>query len=353
MARAIRRGGWRTAHMRHRRAGVGDGIGNSVSAGRRAGGKRAMSVSETTLAPGADWAAHRERMKRIRLDLLKQLLKRSVKNSVETIIEGTEKGPTVCFIHSLLGAGSEVMDLADEMGPARRLVSVRPSSADRNGAFASSIGQMAQKYVDELVAAEPHGEFVLVGRSAGVVIALETARLLISRGRKVGLFVALDFAPYNTGCDVGRFNLRHNYQILRNWIVQLLEEFAKTSSLKTLAGCIAGEVRQRLGGPPPLLSEAQRSAFNNDEQAFVEACDLAMKQYVYQPPENHFPVLTFLSTKQPDASEYNVKRKWRKILPARLLEFVVLPGTTHRAVAEKPHVATVARILLDRIDRLA
>jgi hypothetical protein len=111
-------------------------------------------------------------------------------------------------------------------------------------------------------------------------------------------------------------------------------------------------VRRRFLGPPPLLSEAQKFAFNNDEQAFVQACDTAMKEYVYQPPADHFPVLVFLSTKQPDAAEYNVRKKWRKILPASLLEFVVMPGTTHRAVAEKPHVATVARIMLDRIGKV-
>lgn len=311
-----------------------------------------MSASESMAGSASvDWAAHKERMKRVRLDLLKQLLKRSVKNSVETIIEGTEKGPTICFIHSLLGAGSEVMDMADELGPTRRLVSVRPCSADRNAAFANSIEPMAQKYVDELVAAEPEGSFVLVGRSAGVVIALETARLLLARGRKIDLFVSLDFAPYNTGADISRKNLRLNYQILRNWAVQLGVEFRKSPSLGAFFARLASEARQRFM-PPPLLSEAQRAAFNNDEQAFVEACDAAMKQYVYQPPAKHFPVLTFLSTKQPDATEYNVRKKWRKILPASLLEFVVLPGTTHRAVAEKPHVTAVARIIQDRIGRV-
>ena len=310
-----------------------------------------MSAAASS-ASTADWEAHKDRMKRIRLNLLKQLLRRSTENSVETIIEGSEKGPTICFIHSLLGAGAEVMDMADELGPSRRLVSVRPSSADRNGAFASSIEKMAQKYVDELLAAEPQSRFVLVGRSAGVVIALETARLLLARGRKVDLFVALDFAPYNTGCDVGRYNLRHKYEILRNWSVQLGDQFQKKASLKAHAMRIIQEARQRFM-PPPLLSDAQRQAFNNDEQAFVQACDQAMKDYVYRPPDDHFPVLTFLSTKQPDAAEYNVRKKWRKILPAALLEFVVMPGTTHRAVAEKPHVATVARIILDRIGRLA
>jgi thioesterase domain-containing protein len=329
---------------------VGDG--NSVATTGCFRGGRAVSASEMTAGPGADWAAHKERMKRVRLDLLKQLLKRSVKNSVETIIDGTEKGPTICFIHSLLGAGSEVMDIADELGPARRLVSVRPCSADRNAVFANSIEKMAQKYVDELVLAEPEASFVLVGRSAGVVIALETARLLLARGRKIDLFVSLDFAPYNTGADIDRKNPRLAYQILRNWAVQLSAEFRKSPSLGVFFARLAGEARQRFM-PPPLLSDAQRAAFNSDEQAFVEACDAAMKQYVYQPPADHFPVLTFLSTKQPDATEYNVRKKWRKILPSRLLEFVVMPGTTHRAVAEKPHVAKVARILLDRIDRLA
>src|SRR5215469_12397098 len=131
-----------------------------------------MSASESLYRPDdADWAMHRARMKRVRLELLKQLLKRAVKDSVETIIEGEGNGPTLCFIHSLLGAGSEVVDLADELGPRHRLLSVRPSSADRNGAFANSIEKMAGKYVDELIAAEPEGSFVLIGRSAGVVIA--------------------------------------------------------------------------------------------------------------------------------------------------------------------------------------
>ena len=310
-----------------------------------------MSASETLLGPDdADWAAHQVRMKRVRLELLKQLLKRAVKDSVETIIEGEGSGPTLCFIHSLLGAGSEVMDLADELGPKHRLLSVRPSSADRNGAFANSIEKMAGKYVDALIAAEPKGSFVLIGRSAGVVIALETAKLLLARGRRIDLFVALDFAPYNTGGDVGPFDIRHNYEILRNWTVQIATEFGKGSPFTTLVKKLGQQMRQRLA-PPALLTEAQRYAFNKDERAFVEACDLAMKQYVYHPPADHFPVLTFLSTKQPDASEYNVKKKWKKILPSGPLEFIVLPGTTHRAVAEKPHVAAVACVIRDRINR--
>jgi thioesterase domain-containing protein len=303
------------------------------------------------------WARHAESMKRIRLNLLKQLLKHDVRDSVETIIEGTDSGPTICWIHSLLGAGSEVMDFADELGPRRRLVSVRPSSADRNASFAHSIEQMSEKYVNELVAAQPDGPLVLVGRSAGVVIALHTARLLIRRGRAVSLFVALDFAPYNTGRDVGPYNLRHNYEILRNWAVQIGGEFKKSSSFKSFAVKLSKEVGARLikgRVPPPLLNQAQRSVLNANERDFVETCDAAMKRYVYQPgPDEQFPVLIFLSTKQPDASEYNVRKKWRKIRADSDLEFITVPGTTHKAVAEKPHVRMVTKAVHEKIDRLS
>jgi thioesterase domain-containing protein len=302
-------------------------------------------------------AQHKERMTKVRLNLLKQMLKHDVRDSVETIIEGTDGGPTICWIHSLLGAGSEVMDFADEFGPQRRLVSVRPSSADRNADFAHSIEKMSEKYVNELVAAQPDGPLVLVGRSAGVVIALHTARLLIRRGRTVSLFVALDFAPYNTGRDVGPYNLRHNYEILRNWAAQIGGELKKSSSLKAFAVKLSREVGARLlkgRVPPPLLNQAQRNVLNANERDFVETCDAAMKRYVYQPgPDEQFPVLIFLSTKQPDAAEYNVRKKWRKIRADSDLEFIVVPGTSHKAVAEKPHVRMVARAVHAKIDRLS
>lgn len=303
------------------------------------------------------WTDHKEGMKKVRLNLLKQMLKHDVRNSVETIIEGADASQAICWIHSLLGVGSEVMDLADELGPQRRLFSVRPSSADRNGEFANSIEKMAEKYVSELVAAQPEGSFVLVGRSAGVVIALHTARLLIRRGRTVEFFVALDFAPYNTGLDVGRYNLRHNYEIVRNWAVRIFAELKKSSSVKSFAVKLGKEAGARLAkarAPVALLNEAQRTIFNSNERAFVDTCDLAMKRYVYQPgPDEQFPVLVFLSTKQPDASEYNVKKKWRKIRNQSDLEFIVIPGTTHKAVAEKPHVRIVAKAIHERLDRLS
>jgi thioesterase domain-containing protein len=303
------------------------------------------------------WAQHTESMKKVRLNLLKQLLKHDIRNSVETIIEGVDSGQTICWIHSLLGVGSEVMDFADELGPRRPLVSVRPSSADRNGEFATSIERMAEKYVDELVAARPEGPFVLVGRSAGVVIALHTARLLIRRGRTVSLFVALDFAPYNTGLDVSHHNLRHIYHRARNWLAQLGGELKKDSPLKSLAAKVRKDVGAKLArglAPAALLNEAQRSIFSANERDFVETCDAAMKRYVYQPgADEQFPVLIFLSTKQPDATEYNVKKKWRKIRADSDLEFVVIPGTTHRAVAEKPHVRIVTKTMHEKIDRLS
>ena len=46
------------------------------------------------------WVRHADSMKKIRLNLLKQMLKHDVRDSVETIIEGTDAGPTICWIHS-------------------------------------------------------------------------------------------------------------------------------------------------------------------------------------------------------------------------------------------------------------
>ena len=148
-----------------------------------------------------------------------------------------------------------------------------------------------------------------------------------------------------------------NAQVLQGQWNQVRGELKKSSSLKDLAVKLSKDVGARLikgRAPVPLLNQAQRSILNANERDFVETCDAAMKRYVYRPgPDEQFPVLTFLSTKQPDASEYNVRKKWRKIRADSDLEFIIVPGTSHKEVAEKPHVRMVAKAVHEKIDRLS
>jgi hypothetical protein len=117
----------------------------------------------------AAWSAHINEMQRVRANVVGRQIQHNVKHSIESIIR-TGNGPPIYFIHSVLGTGIEVLDLADMLGPGYQLFSIRPSTADHNAVFPSSVEDMARKYVEELRKNQSPGPLVLVGRSAGVVV---------------------------------------------------------------------------------------------------------------------------------------------------------------------------------------
>jgi hypothetical protein len=311
---------------------------------------------------GADetsWLQHIETMRQVRANVVGREMIRAVQGSVETIIEGCGSGPIICFIHSVLGISTEVLDLADMLGPDYRLLSIRPSSKNRNGRFASSIEKMAETYVEALVEAQPEGDFVICGRSAGVVIGLHMSTLLIERGRRIKLFVALDFAPYNTGADVGPFNLLRNYQILRNWVRQAQDNFRNRSSYRAAFHNIWKTANEKfIASRPktdkdkhPIVSPTDLFKYLPHELEFVDECDRAMRRYKYE-LSHSMPIIMFLSTKEPDRSEYNVVAKWQKIVNKTNLTVITVPGTTHRNIAEKPFVITVANCLRSKLENM-
>jgi thioesterase domain-containing protein len=294
---------------------------------------------------------HIHTMRDVRLTVIGNEVTRRVKGFFETIIEGNSNNVTICFIHSVLGISTEVLDFAEMLGPEYRLLSVRPASKSRNRHFPSSIEGMAEKYAEAVIEAQPEGSLVLCGRSAGVVIGLHMAQILATLGRPISLFVALDFAPYNTGADFKRFNIEHNYQIIRNWLHQCFLKFKERRSLSHLINVISTEVKQkvqiRCGKPNsnprshPIIEENEIVKYSKEEILFVDVCDFAMKKYEYG-KKCEFPVLVFLSTKEPDRSEYRVLKKWKKITYPKLLRYVTIHGSTHRSIAERPLVLDVA-----------
>lgn len=314
-------------------------------------------IAAARYADEAAWQDHHNTMVKVWSQVVWRAHKRKTEGSVEEIIKGQKDGPTLCFIHSVLGISTEVLDFAIELGPDYRLLSVRPSSENRNGNYPSSIEKMAEEYVEELIKSQPEGDFVFVGRSAGVVIGLHMTELLRKRSRNVLLFVALDFAPYNTGADVDHLNWRHNREVLRNWASQCLELKKNSSSNWGFMRELRKEASRRIFGRAskrlhPIIHDDMFPFFTEENVAFVDQCDAAMKQYRYQSRYNDFPVLALLSTKEPERSEFNVEGKWRKIFPPYNIKVVSIPGTTHKSIGERPFVTKVTEYVREEIAHL-
>ena len=306
------------------------------------------------------WAAHISNMTRIRAEVVGRQITHRVENCIEPITL-TGRGPPVYFIHSVLGTGTEVLDLADMLGPRYNIYSIRPGTIQYNGSFPSSIENIAKAYTEELRMIQSPGSLVLIGRSAGVVVALQMREFLLAYGYDVMLLVALDFAPYGTSADVGRFNVHHNYQKVRNWTHQLQTKFEHSPSYRSFIVNIASDFNKRIvikkhrHWNKSIEQEIEMPAyFTDEEKAFVSKFDSATRKYRYNPSassKHELRVLVYKSTKEPDQSLYNVEKKWRAITRKENLEIVSICGT-HRSIAERPNVLLLANHLRNRLNEL-
>jgi acyl carrier protein len=113
-------------------------------------------------------------------------------------------GPAVFFVHSVIGDVVGCRHLLRLIDPEQRVYGIQVPMELRTAEFVSSIGAMAERYVEELLAFEPGGPYILGGWSAGAPIALEMAQQLKARGYRVPLLVSVDAAPANTGGGIRR-----------------------------------------------------------------------------------------------------------------------------------------------------
>ncbi|MEU9701191.1 beta-ketoacyl synthase N-terminal-like domain-containing protein [Streptomyces sp. NPDC047981] len=106
---------------------------------------------------------------------------------VATLREGT--GRPFFLVADALGNALPYRELATRLAPDGD----RPVLAlERSAARAGTIRALAAAHARTLLRAQPTGAYTLGGWSFGAVVAQETARLLIGRGREVDLLVSLD-----------------------------------------------------------------------------------------------------------------------------------------------------------------
>lgn len=101
-------------------------------------------------------------------------------------------GPRFFCVH---GAGGNVLlyrDLARHMAPKVRFYGLQAAGLDGGGSCLTSVGEMAELYLQEILKEQPQGPYHVGGYCMGGNIAYEIAQLLIRKGEKVGLVALLD-----------------------------------------------------------------------------------------------------------------------------------------------------------------
>ena len=115
-------------------------------------------------------------------------------SSLVAIQPGGRKQPFFC-VHAVGGNVLEYHDLARHLGPDQPFYALQSHGLDGKQTPLTNIEQMATLYLKELRAVQPHGPYLIGGRSFGGVVAFEMACQLQSAGEEVKLLALLDTYP--------------------------------------------------------------------------------------------------------------------------------------------------------------
>jgi acyl-CoA synthetase (AMP-forming)/AMP-acid ligase II/thioesterase domain-containing protein/aryl carrier-like protein len=100
--------------------------------------------------------------------------------------------PPLFFVHALDGEAARFGALARSLGPDQPLYAWREPGVDEQRPVHGSVAAMAESYLAELRAVQPHGPYYLGAVCMGAPIAIEIARTLLADGDCVALLALVD-----------------------------------------------------------------------------------------------------------------------------------------------------------------
>lgn len=283
----------------------------------------------------------------------------SVVMPINGIALGAHDGnPAFYCVHSLSGAAGTDFSVLARLMPDVRFYGVQaPSAKMQDADFGGSIEAIGNYYARALVLSQPEGPILLGGWSAGVTIGLETAENLRARGREVGLFVAIDAAPENTGANLPAWHPRYILEVLSNlrgWVTHDL--LTQQHPLQSLFRRITA------------LGKAAMDGSSDAKNAASHAVERFMQLSRYPPYQRSFMMRLYSALMAHKSKKYfgrvvvyeasikplfklpQVGRIWRTLAPHSI---VVSVEGTHLSILREPSANMLADDLRKRIAEIA
>jgi amino acid adenylation domain-containing protein len=255
--------------------------------------------------------------------------------------------PPFFCVHGIGGDVLHLHRLAVHMGTHRRFLALRrPPDAP----LASSISDMAARYVAAMLVHQPTGPFYLGGHSFGAMIAYEMALQLVDQGHEVGLVAIID--QRRPGF---RLTARNALPILPRIIVNLpdhlrneLAQVPRAKRLRHLRRILRRWWRAALGIRPGVAEMFDLSGREPGEIALYEAHIRALR--AYRPRSSNVPLALFRATVQLPLSELAMDETlgWSDLAGSAVRVHIV-PGN-HGSIMTEPLVRQLAKTLADELD---
>ncbi|MDP9119995.1 MAG: amino acid adenylation domain-containing protein [Acidobacteriota bacterium] len=171
---------------------------------------------------------------------LGSLLRQEQRGVESTVVRLQPRGARTPFfcVHPAGGKVLSYLELARRMAPDQPFYALQADDGDEQ-VSQGGVEQIAARYVDEILAAQPQGPYSLGGHSFGGVVAYEMARRLEEQGHTVALLVLLDSAPASPGEEPVP---DHDPVLMANFALHLgLPVDEELLSSQELAGLATGE----------------------------------------------------------------------------------------------------------------
>lgn len=248
--------------------------------------------------------------------------------------------PSLYLVH---GAGGDVIlyqKLIQYLGNDHAVFGLQSQGIDGNADPLTNVVDMADRYVREILAAQPTGPYRIAGYCLGGTIAFEVARLLSSKGHEVASVALLDtynFHQMKHPGFISVFSQRcyfHARNLLRTKLKQWPAYFASKFQVVR-----SGELRLLIQSTLPWLF---RPAKNADEATKTPIMDLNQAAAFAYVPQRYPGTLTLVTPKSNYSFFPDKNMGWGELADdLQMIELDVLP----HAMLEEPVVQHLAEAL--------
>ena len=168
-------------------------------------------------------------------------------------------GPPIFMLPGAAGSILQIAPIASALTVPAPVYAVKPRGMEQDETPCDSLAEMAEHAIAVMTRVQPEGPFLLIGYSAGGLVALEAARRLAAAGRDVPLLVLLDTYPSRETwpfiCHVeilARQAFRALWAVSRLSLREAVDDAARRLRSLLLYLTASG---LRLIAPPPLVAE--------------------------------------------------------------------------------------------------
>ena len=173
-------------------------------------------------------------------------------------------GPPLFMVPAAAGSILQIAPIAAALSVPTAVYAIKPRGMEPGETPCDNLAEMAEHAIGVMTQIEPDGPYLLVGYSAGGLVALEAARRLAARGRAVPLVVLLDTYPsretWPLTCHIeilARQALRAIGTLRRLGLRQAIDDASRRLRSLLLYLTASGF---KLVTPPPLLAEGSDAA---------------------------------------------------------------------------------------------